>query len=192
MLLRQIGASIALAAAADALRARPRGPGRAGRTRRPRPATRVFVVALAGAAIAAVALLALPRGEGVWRRRRARLRRPLPLPRRLPLRPPRSPASPRERGRRAQPRLPRVVGRETGRRDHRLRDGPSAVPGSPPAGAWRIGSRRARRPECLEDQVAAGCGSGRTNTVSATGMISSAGRSARSACSRIASGLDAS
>ena len=41
-------------------------------------------------------------------------------------------------------------------------------------------------------QAVAGSGSGRTTTVSATGMISSAGRSASSACRRIASGLVAS
>ncbi len=39
---------------------------------------------------------------------------------------------------------------------------------------------------------AAGVGSGRTITVSAMGMISVTGRSARDACSRIFSGLDAS
>ena len=38
-------------------------------------------------------------------------------------------------------------------------------------------------------QTSAGSGSGRTRTVSATGMISSTGRIARDACSRIASGL---
>ena len=40
-------------------------------------------------------------------------------------------------------------------------------------------------------QPPTGDGSGRTITVSATGMISSAGRSAASACARIASGLSA-
>src|SRR5439155_18346837 len=40
-------------------------------------------------------------------------------------------------------------------------------------------------------QVVAGTGSGRTSTVSATGTMSSTGRSARSACRRIASGLEA-
>jgi hypothetical protein len=40
-------------------------------------------------------------------------------------------------------------------------------------------------------QAVAGTGSGRTITVSATFTISSIGRSARLACARIASGLDA-
>jgi hypothetical protein len=39
--------------------------------------------------------------------------------------------------------------------------------------------------------TSAGCGSVRTTTVSAIGMISSTGRSARDACLRIASGLTA-
>src|SRR3954471_15806252 len=41
-------------------------------------------------------------------------------------------------------------------------------------------------------QALAGCGSGRTTTVSATAMTSSTGRPAREACSRMASGLEAS
>src|SRR5919199_6282855 len=43
----------------------------------------------------------------------------------------------------------------------------------------------------LRHQTVAGAGSSRTITVSATLTISSTGRSARSACSRIFSGLDA-
>ncbi len=43
-----------------------------------------------------------------------------------------------------------------------------------------------------QDQLATGAGSGRTITVSATGMISSAGRPDASACARIASGLSPS
>jgi len=50
------------------------------------------------------------------------------------------------------------------------------------------GLPRTRR--ATADQAAAG--SGRTTTVSAIGMISSTGRSAREACSRIASALEAS
>jgi hypothetical protein len=48
---------------------------------------------------------------------------------------------------------------------------------------------RRRTPSRRADQAGAAAGSGRTTTVSATAMISSAARSAREACSRIASGL---
>ena len=72
--------------------------------------------------------------------------------------------------------------------------GPCATPcrwSAPPLTSARSPSTCSRAPHSGLDYVAAGCGSSRTMTVSATGMISSTGRSAVSACLRIASGLDA-
>jgi len=56
--------------------------------------------------------------------------------------------------------------------------------------AWDVRGDPGAASHAARVRYAAGdLGSGRTTTVSATGMISSAARSARAACSRIASGL---
>jgi hypothetical protein len=53
----------------------------------------------------------------------------------------------------------------------------------------KLGCALAKARVALAAQAEAAAGSGRTRTVSATGMISSTGKSAREAWSRIASGL---
>ena len=73
-----------------------------------------------------------------------------------------------------------------------LRRSASPGRGSPRATTSRSPPRVPDRdPPVVSRQAVAGCGSGRTMTVSATAMISSTGRSASLACLRIASGLEA-